>query len=130
MHDSGICLISQDYTENKTNLDLLSGFLSAIFSFAREVADDSLREITMERQHIFYESRGDILISIVTENGITRENLQPIFNEIFDQFFQKFSDLLFHNIITRDQFLPFKSDIDQILTNRGIMEPALLMNVN
>ena len=85
MHDSGICLISQDYTENKTNLDLLSGFLSAIFSFGREVADDSLREITMERQHIFYESRGDILISIVTENGITRENLQPIFNEIFDQ---------------------------------------------
>ena len=130
MHDSGICLISRDYTNNQANVDLFSGFLSAIFSFAREVANDVLREIKMEHQHIFYESRGDILISIVTENGITRENLKPLFEEVFDQFFQKYNDLLFHNIISRDQFLTFKTDIDQILANGGIMEQVLLINVN
>ncbi len=130
MHDSGICLISRDYTDNQANFDLFSGFLSAIFSFAREVANDSLREIRMEHQHIFYESRGDILISIVAENGITRENLKPIFEELFNQFSQKYNDLLFHNIITRDHFLTFKTDIDHILANGEIMEQVLLVNVN
>ncbi len=45
IHDSGLCLLSRSYDDNSKNIDLFSGLLVAISSFARNLIGEKINEI-------------------------------------------------------------------------------------
>lgn len=122
MHDSGLCLSSRSYSDDKLDEDLFSGFISAMASFIQEIAHDVLTEIKMEQNHIFYESSGSILLTIVAASEIDRIKLTKVFQEILDEFFSNHQDHLDHHILSSRQFADFAKKIDHILSKNGFIK--------
>jgi hypothetical protein len=122
MHDSGLCLSSRSYSDKKLDEDLFSGFITAMASFIQEIAHDVLTEIKMEQNHIFYESSGSILLTIVAASEIDRLKLAKVFQEILDEFFHSHQEHLNHHILSRRQFSDFAKKIDYILTKNGFIK--------
>lgn len=122
MHNSGICLSSRTYSNNSLDVDLFSGFIAAMATFIKEIAKDTLTEIRMEQNHIYYEAQGSILLSIVASGDIDKTKLANVFQEILNEFFQNYSQHIDHYILSRHQFTDFAKKIDQILYQSGFLE--------
>ena len=89
---TGSVLISNKYTDfSNTSEDLISGFLSAMNMFMREIkgGDEEIQEINFHDTRILYERRGRLMCI-----GFTRKtNLQierGILNEIMNEFYDRF----------------------------------------
>ena len=112
IHESGICLFEKVYSQNPVNKDLFSGYIKAMISFAREITNDKIMEVKMEKRNIYYEVKGDLLVTIVTSPKIPRKKLSFVFQCILTQFQERFREFLNHNILTREPFKSFSNDLD------------------
>ncbi len=90
---SGAVLISKKYSETltETNDDLISGFLSAINCFIREIKKDreEIQEINFNDSRILYERKGRLIVV-----GISRKTNLPversILHEVLNDFYYRF----------------------------------------
>lgn len=120
IHESGLCLLSRSYSEDSQNIDLFSGFLVAVASFAKNMIGEKINEIRMEQHVIFYESRKSIVIALViSEKRLSKRKLSTIMRRLYNNFVEQYSDYLEHNIIEPEIFRNFASTIDNILQTSG-----------
>jgi hypothetical protein len=111
--------------DNDFNLDfnLISGFLSAIDTFASSVGSDKLEEITMGNNKIIYskiyfQDSKDVVLTLIafTLKNENQKDLQTSLNLIKKVFFETYTlnDILHWdgNLLT---FLPFKNILNDIL---------------
>jgi len=122
IHESGLCLFSRSYSDNPQNIDLFSGFLVAVSSFAKNMIGEKLNEIRMEHHIIFYESRKTIVLALVTsQKKISKRKITIIMRRIYNNFLEQYNEHLEHNIIEPEIFRDFSSTIDDILQTSGIV---------
>jgi len=123
IHESGLCLLSRTYGDKSQNIDLLSGLLFAISSFARNMIGEDINEIRMEHHNIFYEARKTIVLALVTsDKKISKRKLSTIMRRIYTNFVQQYQEYIKQQIIEPQIFENFKTTIDKILHTSGMLK--------
>ncbi|TXT59778.1 MAG: hypothetical protein BAJALOKI2v1_170032 [Promethearchaeota archaeon] len=109
---SGSLLVSNNYSGRnkfKHNEDLITGFLSAINAFIKELhnenrsEDNDIQEINFKDTRILYERKGRLMvigISKKTNLQIEREILQKIVRDFYNRFEHQIED--FNGIVDPD----------------------------
>ena len=122
IHESGLCLLSRSYDNDSQNIDLFSGFLVAVSSFAKNMIGEEINEIRMEHHAIFYESKKSIVLALVTtEKKISKRKISTIMRRIYNNFTEHYHDFLEQDLIEPNLFRDFSSRIDSILQTSGVM---------
>lgn len=123
LHESGLCLLSRTYGKKSKNIDLFSGLLVAVASFAKNMIGDNIHEIRMEHHNIFYESKKTIILALITsEKKISKRKLSTIMKKIYKAFVGQYQEHLKQQIIEPKIFEDFKMTIDNILQTNGLVK--------
>ena len=82
---------------------------------------EKINEIRMERHIIYYESRKNLVLALVTsEEKLAKRKISTIMRRIYNNFVEQYYDYLEHNIIEPEIFRDFSSTIDNILQTSGV----------
>ena len=121
IHDSGLCLHFCNYSNQDVDQDLSSGLVSAILSFTKEVHHETIKEIHMEHNCIFYEIKEPIVIAVSTTEEIKKKKLARALDRIIKTFFDNYSKYLEHDILDPNTFISFSSTIDDEFMKNGLI---------
>lgn len=124
IHDSGLCLLSRSYeADSEYKTDLLSGFLAAVSSFAKNMIGEEVREIRMENDTIIYEPKGRITLAIVKSGKkITKKKMNTILNKIHSVFLDQYHEHLKQEILEPSVFDSFSRVIDELLSKARVVK--------
>jgi len=99
-------------TETRKLDELLSGFLSAITSFATEFGEKSIQSLSFEGSELLYEPYGtDYLFIFLVETGSSEKVLRVVLRELSKRFISRYQNELKMDIPVLDVFLDFESDV-------------------
>lgn len=121
IHNSGLCLHFCNYSSQDIDQDLSSGLMAAILSFAKEIHHETIKEIRMENNYIFYGIKEPIVIAVSTTEEIKKKKLTRALDCILKAFFDNYSKYLEHDILDPNTFMSFSSTIDDEFMKNGIM---------
>ncbi len=122
IHESGLCLLSRSYGGNSQNIDLFSGFLVAVSSFAKNMIGEKINEIRMEHHVIFYEARKTIVLALVTsEKKISKRKISTIMRRLYNNFIEQYHDFLELDLVEPNIFKNFSITVDNILQTSGVI---------
>ena len=115
----GICLISRQYNEKYNKKDhLLSAFISAIDSFAKEFSNNELKRLVLE-DDIFSFSKLNDIIFVFTHDDIKMSKLKKISDQISSKFFQLYNSEFKNWDNDVSIFESFKEEADNIINSDG-----------
>jgi hypothetical protein len=99
-------------TETRKLDELLSGFLSAITSFATEFGEKSIQSLSFEGSELLYEQFGtDYLFIFLVETGSSEKVLRVVLRELSKRFLARYQNELKMDIPVLDVFMDFESDV-------------------
>jgi len=103
---------------DKRKLDeLLSGFLSAITSFATEFGEKSIQSLSFEGSELLYEQFGtDYLFIFLVEMGSSEKVLRVVLRELSKRFLSRYQTELKMDIPVLDVFMDFESDVKGVFS--------------
>jgi hypothetical protein len=123
IHESGLCLFSRTYEGNSRKIDLFSGLLAAVSSFARDLIGENIHEIRMDQHRVICEAKETVLVVLIT--GITRiskRKLTLVIRRIYQAFVKQYNEYLKQKIIEPQMYEGFTPTIDNILTTSGVVK--------
>lgn len=104
-------------TETRKLDELLSGFLSAITSFATEFGEKSVQSLSFEGSELLYEQFGtDYLFIFLVESGSSEKVLRVVLRELTKRFISRYQDELKIAIPVLDVFLDFEKDVRSVFS--------------
>jgi hypothetical protein len=104
-------------TETRKLDELLSGFLSAITSFATEFGEKSVQSLSFEGSELLYEQFGtDYLFIFLVESGSSEKVLRVVLRELTKRFISRYQDELKIEIPVLDVFLDFEKDVRSVFS--------------
>ena len=99
-------------TETRKLDELLSGFLSAITSFATEFGEKSIQSLSFEGSELLYEPYGtEYLFIFLVETGSSEKVLRVVLRELSKRFVSRYQTELKMDILVLDVFMDFESDV-------------------
>ncbi len=97
--------------------ELLSGFLSAITSFATEFGERSIQSLTFEGSELLYEQIEDSCLFIfLVETGSSEKVLRALLRELSRKFMGRYQAELSMDIPILDVFMDFEHEVRRIFT--------------
>jgi hypothetical protein len=97
--------------------DLLSGFLSAITSFATEFGERSVQSLSFEGSQLLYEQyEKDCLFVFLVETGSSEKVLRAVLRELSRRFMARYENELKMEIPILDVFMDFEYDVKGVFT--------------
>ncbi len=91
--------------------DLLSGFLTAITSFASEFGESSVRSLSFEGSEILYEPAGDdLLFILLVETGAPSKVLRAVLRDLSNRFLVRYTAEIAKPIVQEKDFHEFKQE--------------------
>ncbi|MGY5873098.1 MAG: hypothetical protein RTV72_12685 [Candidatus Thorarchaeota archaeon] len=97
--------------------ELLSGFLSAITSFATEFGERSIQSLTFEGSELLYEQvEDDCLFIFLVETGSSEKVLRAVLRELSRKFMSRYQAELSMDIPILDVFLDFEHEVREVFT--------------
>ena len=97
--------------------ELLSGFLSAITSFATEFGEKSIQRLSFEGSEILYEQFGtDYLFIFLVESGSSEEVLRVVLRELSRRFVSRYQIELKMDLPVLDVFMDFETDVHSVFS--------------
>lgn len=103
-------------TETRKLDELLSGFLSAITSFATEFGEKSIQSLTFEGSELLYEQYSpEYLFIFLVETGSSEKVLRVVLRELSKRFTSRYRDELKMDIPVLDVFMDFENDVRGVL---------------
>ena len=104
-------------TDERKLDELLSGFLSAITSFASEFGEKSIQSLTFEGSELLYEQFGsDCLFIFLVETGSSENVLRAILRELSKRFLTRYKTELGMEIPVLDVFMDFENEVRGVFT--------------
>ncbi len=99
-------------TETRKLDELLSGFLSAITSFATEFGEKSIQSLSFEGSELLYEPYGtEYLFIFLVETGSSEKVLRVVLRELSKRFTTRYKSEMKMDIPVLDVFMDFESDV-------------------
>jgi len=97
--------------------ELLSGFLSAITSFATEFGERSIQSLTFEGSELLYEQiEESCLFIFLVETGSSEKVLRALLRELSRKFMQRYQTELSMDIPILDVFMDFEHEVRGVFT--------------
>jgi hypothetical protein len=104
-------------TETRKLDELLSGFLSAITSFANEFGEKSIQSLSFEGSELLYEQFGtDYLFIFLVEMGSSEKVLRVVLRELSRRFTTRYKNEMKMDIPVLDVFMDFEKDVRSVLS--------------
>ncbi|OLS16410.1 MAG: small GTP-binding protein [Promethearchaeota archaeon CR_4] len=130
--ESGICLFEQQFTvkgDNNTsdefNSDLFTGFVSAIFSFARVVSGSTIERMVLADGILYYRVSDLLVVVVLADKKEIPAKIKRLLTEIEQRFLNDYKMALETNIGDDVAiFKPFGETIQQILQLPVILTPS------
>jgi hypothetical protein len=105
-------------TDTRKLDDLLSGFISAITSFATEFGERSIQSLTFEGSQLLYEQHdNDYLFVFLVETGSSEKVLRAVLRELSRKFTSKYENELRMEIPILDVFIDFEQEVRTVLSH-------------
>lgn len=107
------------FSKNETRKldELLSGFLSAITSFATEFGEKSIQSLSFEGSELLYEQFGpDYLFIFLVETGSSEKVLRVVLRELSKRFVSRYENEMRMDIPILDVFMDFENDVRAVLS--------------
>jgi hypothetical protein len=102
-------------TDERKLDELLSGFLSAITSFASEFGEKSIQSLSFEGSELLYEQHGtDHLFIFLVASGASEKVLRAVLRELTRKFVARYEEELKMEIPVLDVFLDFEREVTQV----------------
>jgi len=124
---TGSLLLSNQYSDNScfsSNEDLISGFLTALNLFIKEIKpgekDEEIQEINFKETRLLYERRGRLLVIAISKKTnlqIEREILRQIVQDFYTRFEQNINRF---NGIIDPSILNYKKRLEDMNLNNLI----------
>jgi len=116
---NGVCLVSRQYNEKYNTKDhLLSAFISAIDSFAKEFSNKELKRLVLE-DDIFSFSKIDDVIFVFTHDNVKNSKLESLSNKVSRKFFEFYKSELKNWNSDVSIFESFENELDTIIDSKG-----------
>lgn len=97
--------------------ELLSGFLSAITSFASEFGERSIQSLSFEGSELLYEQiEGECLFIFLVETGSSEKVLRAVLRELSRKFMSRYETELRMDIPILDVFMDFEHEVRGVFT--------------
>ncbi|MBN2228472.1 MAG: hypothetical protein JW779_02690 [Candidatus Thorarchaeota archaeon] len=97
--------------------DLLSGFLSAITSFATELGERSIQSLSFEGSELLYEQyESDCLFIFLVETNSSEKVLRAVLRELSRKFMARYENELKMEIPILDVFMDFEHEVKGVFT--------------
>jgi len=97
--------------------ELLSGFLSAITSFATEFGERSIQSLSFEGSELLYEQvEGECLFIFLVETSASEKVLRAVLRELSRKFMTRYSTELKMDIPILEVFLDFEIEVRDVFT--------------
>jgi len=105
-------------TQGTEKLDeLLSGFLSAITSFATEFGEKSVQSLTFEGSELLYEELPDnTLFIFLVETGASKKILRTILRELATRFMKRYESEIKMDVPIKELFMSFETEVREVFT--------------
>lgn len=121
--DTGSALFHRTYGEydSSPDEDLISGFISAIFSFSEEFGKGQITKMETKFRKFFYHLYDKIIFVIITELENDKEEsvILKLLQTIAERFFNKFGVKVYDEI-DRSKFSDFETIVDQLIEEYDI----------
>lgn len=96
--------------------ELLSGFLTAITSFAAEFGERSVQSLSFEGSEIMYEhTEADILCIFLTDAGAPKKVLRAVLRDLSRKFINRYAVEIGMDIPIEEVFSDFRMDVERSL---------------
>ncbi|MFW9838209.1 MAG: hypothetical protein ACFFE7_11870 [Candidatus Thorarchaeota archaeon] len=103
-------------TETRKLDELLSGFLSAMTSFATEFGEKSIQRLSFEGSELLYEQFGsEYLFIFLVDSGSSEKVLRVVLRELSKRFLSRYQTELKMDIPVLDVFMDFQTDVQGVL---------------
>ncbi len=104
-------------TETRKLDELLSGFLSAITSFATEFGEKSIQSLSFEGSELLYEQYGtDYLFIFLVETESSEKVLRVVLRELSKRFVSRYQNEMKMDIPILDVFMDFETDVRAVFS--------------
>ncbi len=112
---SGECVISRDYGNPEVDEDLISGFLSAMFSFGRNISGSNIESVLLKDKKLVFLVNDNLIFGAYADRDETVKNK---LETISDEFIEKYGNLEDWSG-DRDLFVDFLPRLDEIFGGLG-----------
>ncbi len=111
-------------TEERKLDELISGFLSAITSFASEFGEESIQSLSFEGSELLYEQFGtDYLFIFLVDSGSSEKVLRAVLRELSKRFLSRYKNELQMDILILEVFMDFETEVQEVLTSyEGVLD--------
>jgi len=107
----GIPLFHYSPHETRKLDSLLSGFLSAISSFATEFGERSVQSLSFEGSEILYQTESEALFIFLVESGAPERVLRAVLRDLSHRFLTRYGRELKKDIHVEDAFEDFGQEV-------------------
>lgn len=112
---SGECVVHRKYGSLETDENLVTGFLSAMFSFGRNISGCNIESVLMEDKKFVYVINGDVILAAYADrDDMVKEKLELLSKE----FNARYGNLEYWDG-DRDKFAEFLPKLDEVLGSTG-----------
>ncbi|MHA1710818.1 MAG: hypothetical protein ACTSUS_01935 [Candidatus Freyarchaeota archaeon] len=87
---SGSPVFHRSYGGGEVDEALLSGFLAAVFSFAKEIGHGGIQTMAMEDTVFVYKISGDLIFAVAVDVGDDEEVARGFLAQVAEEFFREF----------------------------------------
>lgn len=114
--------IDDETSENQTDDQLLSGFLTALNMFAENQQGDAIRELTMNNSIFMFERADDLVFVINSGDKEAIPIIKKLLEQVKERFYELFPEAATEIPSDLTKYNPFFSILDEILQNFHIYE--------
>lgn len=107
----GIPLFHYSPDETRKLDTLLSGFLSAISSFAAEFGERSVQSLSFEGSEILYQTEADVLFIFLVGSGAQKRVLRAVLRDLSRKFLTTYQQEMNVEVPLEDSFKGFKEEV-------------------
>jgi hypothetical protein len=107
----GIPLFHYSPDETRKLDTLLSGFLSAISSFAAEFGERSIQSLSFEGSEILYQTEADVLFIFLVDSGAQKRVLRAVLRDLSHKFLTRYREEMKAEVLVDDTFSGFAEEV-------------------
>lgn len=107
----GIPLFHYSPNDSRKLDTLLSGFLSAVSSFAAEFGERSIQSLSFEGSEILYQTEADVLFVFVVGSGAEKRVLRAVLRDLSRKFLSSYQEEIKADVLIEDAFKGFADEV-------------------
>ncbi|MGQ9721015.1 MAG: hypothetical protein ACUVXA_06810 [Candidatus Jordarchaeum sp.] len=121
---SGECVIHRKYGSLETDENLVSGFLSAMFSFGRNISGRNIESVLLDDKKFVYVCSDEVIFAAYTDRD---DMIKNKLDELSELFLKEYGNLENWDG-DRDKFVEFLPKLDAIFGAAGKEAPENIVN--